>query len=129
MVAMRATTGRSSVKTTGRALRLRKVKVGMGMVRLANRAGHPCCFPRKAGDVNSLIGILSIGVCDATRCYSRVSMDEIASTARPTKRSSTLSLGSSSKDACLSAVLEAQYRLAFDAIGNLATASRARWKP
>jgi AcrR family transcriptional regulator len=47
------------------------------------------------------------------RGYSRVSMDEIASTARLTKR--TLYYHFASKDALLTAVLEAQYRLAFDA--------------
>jgi AcrR family transcriptional regulator len=47
------------------------------------------------------------------RGYSRVSMDEIASAARVTKR--TLYYHFVSKDALLSAVLEAQHRLAFDA--------------
>jgi AcrR family transcriptional regulator len=59
------------------------------------------------------------------RGYSRVSMNEIASAARLTKRS--LCYHFVSKDALLSAVLEAQYRSM--PLGRLATASRARWKP
>ena len=47
------------------------------------------------------------------RGYSRVSMDEIASAARLTKR--TLYYHFASKDALLTAVLEAQHRLALDA--------------
>jgi len=47
------------------------------------------------------------------RGYSRVSMDEIASAARVTKR--TLYYHFASKDALLTAVLEAQHRLALDA--------------
>jgi AcrR family transcriptional regulator len=47
------------------------------------------------------------------RGYSRVSMDEIASAARLTKR--TLYYHVASKDALLTAVLEAQHRLALDA--------------
>jgi AcrR family transcriptional regulator len=47
------------------------------------------------------------------RGYSRVSMDEIASAARLTKRS--LYYHFASKDALLTAVLEAQHRLALDA--------------
>src|SRR5215510_15263103 len=47
------------------------------------------------------------------RGYSRVSMDEIASAARLTKR--TLYYHFASKDALLTAVLEAQHRLAVDA--------------
>src|SRR5262245_39916851 len=47
------------------------------------------------------------------RGYSRVSMDEIASAARLTKR--TLYYHFAGKDALLTAVLEAQHRLALDA--------------
>ena len=47
------------------------------------------------------------------RGYSRVSMEEIASAARLTKR--TLYYHFASKDALLTAVLEAQHRLALDA--------------
>jgi|RhiMethySRZTD1v2_1073278.scaffolds.fasta_scaffold881034_2 AcrR family transcriptional regulator len=61
------------------------------------------------------------------RGYSRVSMDEIASAARLTKRSLYYHFAKSSKDALLSAVLEAQYRSM--SLGRLATAPRARWRP
>src|SRR5262245_16145287 len=132
IVAMRATMGRFRGSTRGRAVMLRRVKAESGMAKSRYRWLGLRISCARRGVVNSLIGIHWLGsqmprdaaktrkrILDAAyaefrrRGYSRVSMDEIASAARVTKR--TLYYHFASKDALLTVVLEAQHRLALDA--------------
>src|SRR5258706_8519792 len=129
-VAIRATTGRFSFRTTGRAATSLNVSRGCDMVQFSQESS-PELKPRHVR-VNSLLSILS-GPATMPRAaeptrkrileaayrlfrrqgYSRVTMDEISATARLTKR--TLYHHFESKDRLLADVLAEQHELALRA--------------